>query len=732
MDYPEWIFNSSRRMMFGMHFPDYDQIPESEEFNIEILSRFDPQRIVHNLKKAEVQAFWFYGKCHMGNAYYHSKVGHVHSAMKGRDFVGELSEECLKAGIVPLAVYEVSDRRMPVDKPEWCHKAPAQAIAADTDLTDALEGASIGGACINGPYGDFVIEQAKEIVSNYPVKGIFFDFLGLFTFGRWICPYCGEKFKKKFGFDFRGEQNLSHKEYVDYVRWHYGQNDSYAKKLCRAIKDIRPDVIFTHNFHGNSHKVNMQRANFTAENCDFVAGDLFTHRSGMLQLSWKIRQYANLSGKAPGEVLLDLPSCIKGDFSTVKALDSYRAESWTAWALNTAVCCGLTPRIDGIVSEKLLGMAEKVFSEQKSYAPWLKQLDMIAEIGIVHSHDANEFAPVPANSQVKGSHHGMDFEGWCQILIAGHFLWDIISQHQISYEHLLKYKLVILPNVSCLSNQECKAIESYVENGGTIIADGDTSFFDQNGNARVNFALADVFGADTAGVLNEKYLQLELDAEDYKFNCPWREDLIFFNDGQMDIDRHKDAVSIGSVYSKTKHAIINAMLPVNKSGLLKNQYGEGKAYYFAGKPGLQYRVFGQNSTKELAVKLLDKAVADRLLEIQAVDTVELIANRNGNGDLVVHLINAVSGGGRFAGNASWQAKNVEDCLTRFGEYEKMPPAGDVTVKLNLNGKTVKRIYIVPENKELHFKPVCPELIEFKIKNLHVHKMFVVEYYKTKT
>lgn len=123
----DWVKKCLRREMVGLHIPDYDQMPAYSQLQKEhhlagILEKLDPRGFVKELKKAHVQAFWFYSKCHYGNAYYPGKVGHVHSALKGRDIFGEFTEACLAENIVPLAVYEFSDKRMPDDHPDWCHQ----------------------------------------------------------------------------------------------------------------------------------------------------------------------------------------------------------------------------------------------------------------------------------------------------------------------------------------------------------------------------------------------------------------------------------------------------------------------------------------------------------------------------------------------------------------------------------------------------------------------------------
>ena len=54
---------------------------------------------------------------------------------------------------------------------------------------------------------------------------------------------------------------------------------------------------------------------------------------------------------------------------------------------------------------------------------------------------------------------------------------------------------LVLPNVGALSNEQCAAIRNFVEHGGGLIATGASSLYDEWGDPRSDFALADFFGA---------------------------------------------------------------------------------------------------------------------------------------------------------------------------------------------------------------------------------------------
>jgi len=60
-------------------------------------------------------------------------------------------------------------------------------------------------------------------------------------------------------------------------------------------------------------------------------------------------------------------------------------------------------------------------------------------------------------------------------------------------------KTLILFNTSSMSDVSIEAVREFVTEGGTLIASGNTSLFDEHGRARSDFGLHDVFGFSHAG-----------------------------------------------------------------------------------------------------------------------------------------------------------------------------------------------------------------------------------------
>lgn len=82
-----------------------------------------------------------------------------------------------------------------------------------------------------------------------------------------------------------------------------------------------------------------------------------------------------------------------------------------------------------------------------------------------------------------------------QTLIQNKIPFDIITDRDLPA--LSRYRAVILADQESLTDQAVQQIRDYVANGGGLIATGLTSYFTQWHRRRMDFALADVFGAHT-------------------------------------------------------------------------------------------------------------------------------------------------------------------------------------------------------------------------------------------
>src|SRR5262249_1079789 len=66
-------------------------------------------------------------------------------------------------------------------------------------------------------------------------------------------------------------------------------------------------------------------------------------------------------------------------------------------------------------------------------------------------------------------------------------------------DRLNPFKLLILADAAALSDAQCDAIRDYVNRGGSLLATFASSLYDERGQQRTDFGLADVFGVSFGG-----------------------------------------------------------------------------------------------------------------------------------------------------------------------------------------------------------------------------------------
>jgi hypothetical protein len=80
----------------------------------------------------------------------------------------------------------------------------------------------------------------------------------------------------------------------------------------------------------------------------------------------------------------------------------------------------------------------------------------------------------------------------------------MVDARELDPAHIDRFRVLVLPNIAALSDKQCGQIRDFVRKGGRIVATHETSLYDEAGKRRANFGLADLFGCDFAGRVEER------------------------------------------------------------------------------------------------------------------------------------------------------------------------------------------------------------------------------------
>jgi hypothetical protein len=97
-------------------------------------------------------------------------------------------------------------------------------------------------------------------------------------------------------------------------------------------------------------------------------------------------------------------------------------------------------------------------------------------------------------------------ESWCRAIEDSGFQYNFVSYGQMEQGELIRggYRVLVLPRSTALSTAEVRAIRDFVEQGGTVIADGEPGRFDEHGRKLAAPQLADLFGGSHPTPISEK------------------------------------------------------------------------------------------------------------------------------------------------------------------------------------------------------------------------------------
>ena len=88
----------------------------------------------------------------------------------------------------------------------------------------------------------------------------------------------------------------------------------------------------------------------------------------------------------------------------------------------------------------------------------------------------------------------MNYFGWCNALTDGQISYNVLMERDLTPGRLGGYDVLVLPNASALSNAQTRQIRRFVNAGGTLIATGKTSLYDETGARRSDFGLSETLG----------------------------------------------------------------------------------------------------------------------------------------------------------------------------------------------------------------------------------------------
>jgi hypothetical protein len=424
-------------------------------------------------------------------AYYPSKfpLHYRPPQLKDRDLFGELARAARDLGLVVLARMDSSKAH------EDLYRAHPDWFAVDADGRPMRNG-EFYLTCINGPYYlQFIPGILREIIERSRPDG-FADnsWSGVDRNSICQCANCAAKFEKYSGKKLPAVRDWNDAGYRQWIEWSYTRrleqwdfNNQVTREAggadCLWIGMNGPSVLWQSTTFRDMKGIcerseivmldNQTRSNDGGFGENALGGKLMHGLLGWEKLipeSMAMYQAGSpqfrFSSKPPVEARMWMLAGFAGG-----------VQPW--WHHVGANC----------EDRRMYQTAEPVMRWHRRNEQYLVKRRPVASVAVGWSQrNADFFGRDDGEGRVV-----QPWRGFTQALVRARIPFVPLHLDHLDRD-AAKISVLVLPNIGALEDEQVDAIRRFVRGGGSLIATGQTSLFDRWGDARGDFALADLFG----------------------------------------------------------------------------------------------------------------------------------------------------------------------------------------------------------------------------------------------
>ena len=609
-------------------------------------AKFNTEEFISQIKSCGVDFLTWHARCNQGNAYYNTAEGVRHPSLQF-DMIRELGEACRREGI-KFSVYfngYYSDEEL-IRHRDWM----SIGMEGDTFHGGGGPGGFSGpwarAVCYNSPFRDHLKKMVLELLENYPVDGFFFDCLYAPTC---ICEHCVREMKEK-GIDCSDPKAVQEFGYFSVMR--------LCRELNDTIRKIKPDSLLFFNGRPFEDVVDME----SHLECECLPTSFWGYESLPV-----FAHYMRTVAPA-GKGVLNMT----GRFNTWGDFGGLRTAEGLEYDLFYGAANGMRPDIGGHFHPRgdldlpVFDRIREVYRNLQQYDEWVLDAVNDPEIALVYTR--NKYKARPAGTAIESA---------VRMLTELKIQFNLVTE----YASWDRYKLLIFPDDVIFTDEIVKRVKAHLKRGGKILASSKS-------------------GLDPA---LKCFAVSEWPAE---YTGPLEYDPVYFMPaGELAADLPAMPLSIyagGTAVKpagKVEMSLVKPYFRFGWDGLRSNYYDPPQE--LAAEPFLVrneniiyisaelFTGYAKRAPKQLR-QLLGNAIRSLCpdLKLRAPNLpsfARAFVQRKDNLELV-HLL-------AYCPEGRGQASAVEDRI----------PLLDAELDLRTDGRTVRKVYLAPDRKELPFE-----------------------------
>jgi|GEM_PF-3150512 len=360
----------------------------------------------------------------------------------------------------------------------------------DWTLRDVRNGQVSRGFCLNNPnFQRHFYDWMNNYVKATGIDGIMLDEI---TFHKAIycgCQYCRDKFQRDTGLILPLDEtspdlaNSQSRLWKQWQLWRTRAQADFCTELMQQLQRINPDFVW---MKYGAPSVFLKPVAAADTGSRLSEATRFSNFLGIESLT--NNAYAtHRSGRAISAVFNSLTAEEHIPGFNLIYHNHQPVFAYSGWALNNMY---------GHRSWSVQGN-RAIEEDSHRYIDWKDNMDarhatQLTDVAVLLSRNTRDLSPGAAT-------HWEKLLGFCEQLGDLHVPYRVLLDRDLNTKNLQQFQLLILPDITALSDEELAVIRRYIEAGGNVLATGATGTQDALGFARPHWPLGEWLGLGSGG-----------------------------------------------------------------------------------------------------------------------------------------------------------------------------------------------------------------------------------------
>ena len=661
-----------------------------------------------------------------GTAFYQSRLAPHYPGLGERDLLAEALKAAHANGqkVIAYIASIWGGSEMYWEHPDWAQRK------ADGRVTSWDEAYTSVAMCPNSPYRGYLEQVVTEISDNYPVDGFYFDEP---SFQSWCsCSHCREKFFAEYHQELPVKEDWGDPVFQKFIAWRYCQITAWRRSLYELVKQDDRCIFFQgayplSNLVSKPFKVSGFKYKYwyperfavdwyvplahaaylpgSAEIGDVVHFEPYRHMvNDPIWVYGLAMRYGQSIGK--GKQILALNMMAQTPF------DQYGLpEEEIRLAISEIFANSGSPLFARYYPDRVdPGAWEHVyncFREFQASEEYLYHRESVKYAAILYSQSSLDRFD---HLKDKPAHLGC-LKGLSKALLQEHLLFDIITEADLG--GLGEYRVLVLPNTSCLTSEAKAQIRRFVAQGGGVVASYEAGIYDESGRRLPADDFAGLFGLayspeppQFAGF--DVYMRLA-EAHELPVKLPAGK-LIPTGGIQLGVVPESAQVVATTLGGAAVHYGPLGEETGSPAVLLSQPEGQGRCVYFSLPIGNRYLEFGVSAHRELIAAAVRWAAGEEspiMLENASKELALTAYLQEVEKRYVIHLV------------ASVRDEELRSII-EVNEFS------DVRLVLSRKGKIIHKVASLNQPCEIIWRTTDGKLV-IEIPRVHISDIILVEY-----